>query len=244
VAIARAGTPTTAALTAGAQTLTVSVPAGIVDGNFLLMAAFGIDITADTFTDPAGWTLEDGAQAGTNTRIKVWWRNASGEPASYNVAVGGGSNTKYVVCMAAYSGVNATTPFSAHSIAAETVAQTTHTTNAIVPGSANDWLVSFFGDRSTTSASKNTNWTPTSPAIERAEVNNNTAASSPWCALELNDSNGVVGSTASISHSSTSTISQANALMWIGSLNPAAAAAAYVPYDVPHSPQHQAVLAA
>jgi hypothetical protein len=125
--------------------------------------------------------------------------------------------------------VDTTTPLAASSMKNETAAATAHTTNAITPGSVNDWVVSFFGDRSTTSGSKNTNWSPTAPAVERVEVNNNTAASSPWLALEQNDENGVVGSTASKTHTSTSVISQANAFMWVGSLKPAAAAAAGPP---------------
>lgn len=225
MAIARRGTPTTAAMTAGGTTVTISVPAGVVNGDVMVLVAFGNDSTSDTFADPTGWTAEDLATSGTNTRMKVWWRVAASEPASYAVTVSGGVNTKYVAAMAAYSGVDNTTPFSAHAILAETTAQTAHTTSSITPGSVNDWVVSAFGDRSTTSGSKNTNWTPTSPAAEQADVNNNTAAASPWCALEWNDDNGTVGSTAATTRTSTSTISQANAVMWAGALKPAAAAA-------------------
>jgi hypothetical protein len=220
MAIARVGSPTTAAMTAGATTITVSVPAGVVNGNLLLLCVWGDDATG-VITDPAGWTLDSSA-APASGRGKVYRRIASSEPASYAVTV---TSNKYVAVMAAYSGVNTTTPFSASSMKNEAVAGTSHTTNSVTPGSVNDWLVSFFGDRQTTAANKNTGWAPTAPAVERGEVNNNTAASSPWSALECNDSNGVVGSTSPASHTSTATVSStANAFMWVAALNPAAAA--------------------
>jgi hypothetical protein len=224
VAIARRGTPTTVALTASSTTVTISVPAAAVDGDLLLLSIFGNSATGPSITDPTGWTLLDGpTQAGSTSGplSKVWYRIASSEPASYNITV---STSRWVGVMTAYSGVDTATPFSSHSIKAETVAGTGHTTNSIVPGSIDDWIVSFITDRSTSSATKNTNWTPTSPAVERVEVNNNTSASSPWCNMEQNDENGAVGSTAAKTHTSTSTISQANAILWIGSLKPAAAA--------------------
>jgi hypothetical protein len=96
VAIARVGTPTTTALTASATTVTVSVPAGVADGNLLLMCVWGDDATA-TLTDPAGWTLDSSA-APSSGRGKVWWRVASGEPASYGVTA---TSNKYVAVMAA-----------------------------------------------------------------------------------------------------------------------------------------------
>ncbi len=219
MAIARRGTPTTAARTSSGTTFVLNVPTGVVDGDLLLMCIWG-DGTL-TITDPAGWnTVTGNPVSPTNGRGKVFWRIASSEPASYTITFG---SEKWVGMMMAYSGCDATTPIRASSWKAETVAGTSHTTNSVT-AVQDDWIVSFFMDRSTSSASKNTNWTATSPAIERAEVNNNTAASSPWLNLEGNDSNGVV-TAGSKSNTSVSTISQANAAMWIAAIAPAAGAA-------------------
>lgn len=228
MAIARAGTSTPSSFdSASTTTHTVSVPTGVTDGMCLVMALSG-DGGANsnpTITTPGGWNLLDSAIQGSRQVLGVYWRIAASEPASYSVTT---SSVKAVWMMYAYSGTDTTAPFGAagqHSLKVETVAGTGHTTNSITPQTTNDWILSFFVDRSTTSSSKNTNWTATSPAIERLEQNNNTNGSSAWLALEGNDTNGIVGSTSAQTHSSTSVISTANALLWIGALTPPAAAA-------------------
>lgn len=220
--IARVGTPTTYAMTASGLSATLSLVGGVAIGDFLIFEEVHESTTATSSVSGSTFQLLDRGTDSTTVHKSVFYRFVDGtEPASFTVNFT--ASQKGVGIMSAYSGVDQTNPFSDHSLKAETVTGTGHTTNSITPGSVDDWIVSSFVDRSTSSASKNTNWTPTAPAVERAEVNNSAAASSPWWNLEHNDENAAVGSTAAKTHTSTSTISQNNAMMWIAALNPAAA---------------------
>lgn len=67
---------------AGFSTVVVSVPAGIVDGD--LMILFAECATAQTITTPSGWQVI-GAGDATNRRLQAYSRIASSEPGSYTI---------------------------------------------------------------------------------------------------------------------------------------------------------------
>lgn len=225
MAIARVGTPTSSADLTTTTSHVINVPAGVVDGNFLVLFTA---LTAGSATEPTitltGWTKLDDLGFGSSSGVvafTVWYRTASSEPASYTVT--SSAAAKGPMIMSAYSGVDTSSPWgAAHGIVAAGSATTTHVTPSVTPRNTTDWVLSAFADRSTTSASKNTNWTATSPALERLEANNNSSGSSPWVNLAANDENAAVGSVSPTTHTDVSTISQANAGMWIGSLQQAA----------------------
>lgn len=230
MAIGRRGTPTSAFDTAGTTNhAAVSVPSGVVDGDLLIMV-----IAADnaTITGPGptitlnGWTSLDRQVFGTYTTFQIFYRVASSEPASYGYTTD--VSGKSIAMMEAYSGVDTSSPFgTAHAIAAQSGSSATHTTPSINPRNITDWVISAFVDRSTTVGAKNTDWTPTSPAVERLEANNNSNTNASWRNIALNDENGQVGSTSAKTHTDVSTISQANAAMWIGSLQQASTGVEY-----------------
>jgi hypothetical protein len=212
---ARRGTPTSVADTSSAATRNISVPAGVVDGD-LLICVINVNNASGSAPVPTvtlnGWTQALSIPFSTYSALEVWIREVASEPASYSIATS--PNSKGVAIMMAYSDADTTDPFgTAKAGAAETTAKTAHTTPAITPRNASDWGLSFFVDRSTTSSKKNTGWTPTAPASERLEANNNTAGSAAWVNLEVNDTNGQIGSTNAVTYTSTSSISQANAAM-------------------------------
>ncbi|MER7234022.1 hypothetical protein ABT348_24105 [Streptomyces olivaceus] len=75
-----------------ALSVTVSRPAGTVDGDLLVAVTHGW--TGDTFTPPAGWTLLQQIDDGTGLRSRAFIRVADSEPSSYlwtfdTVGVGG-----------------------------------------------------------------------------------------------------------------------------------------------------------
>lgn len=70
------------AVATGATTLTINRPSGVVDGDFLLMVLSHKG--AGFATLPGGWTLVQ-QDVSSSIRGEVYWKRASGEPASYNV---------------------------------------------------------------------------------------------------------------------------------------------------------------
>lgn len=215
MAIVRRGTPTTAAATTGVTSLAFNVPAGVINGDVMwAWLVFGDAVTNVTLT---GWTLVDSSPA-TTIRGWLYRRVASSEPASYTVTWT--TTTKPVFACAAYSGVDTTTPEDQHGLASETVARTTHTTPSLTPAGTGRWAIAFYGDRSTSSATKNLDWTSDAALTEILDANNNAAASSPWMSACIDDSNGAV-TQAAHSYTATSQISIANAVMALVILKPA-----------------------
>lgn len=217
MAITRRGTPTTNALLAGAQTVSISVPAGVADGDLLLCwAVFGDAITNYAIS---GWTQLE-SPVGTNCRGHLFYRVASSEPSSHSATWT--TNAKCTISMVAYAGVDTGTPIAPaeHASAGETSARTIHTTPSVTPGAADRWAVACFGDRSTNVAAKNTNWGAGAGISEIVDANNNSAATSPWLSQGVSDSNGTV-TQAAHAYTGTSQISQVNAVMALVMLTPA-----------------------
>lgn len=107
-----------ASLTAG-NPLTMSVPGGVVDGDFLLMTIYA-DRSLTTITTPAGWTrltdIEPSRVPSDPLTTGLAWRLASSEPATYDATI---SDT--VTCsgvIVAYENIDQATPFDVTPIAA------------------------------------------------------------------------------------------------------------------------------
>lgn len=116
MAIALRGTPQSGINGAG-NSVSVSVPAGVVNGDLLMAAISGfgsVGATPSAPTTPSGWTkIGEASTSGSNGNINTGWyyRIASSEPANYTLANSGG-DTYIDADIIAFSGVDATTPFN------------------------------------------------------------------------------------------------------------------------------------
>jgi len=92
---------------AGAASITMSVPAGVVNNDLLFMHIAARGGSNMTIATPAGWTPLQNTNATTVTRLATFYRIASSEPASYSVTFGGGTPSQQAVgAITAYYGVN------------------------------------------------------------------------------------------------------------------------------------------
>jgi hypothetical protein len=88
------------------NTLTISKPAGVVDGDLLVFGAITNDPAA-IFATLSGWTQLHSAQPNSQWDHQVFYKVASGEPASY-VWTASGTSPRSCGVMGAVSGARAT----------------------------------------------------------------------------------------------------------------------------------------
>jgi hypothetical protein len=133
--------------------LVVSKPAGVQDGDIVLVAFIG-DAGGGTMTvnaPDASWTTQvDARDAGPGVRLKVFWKVAAGEPATWTFTIAGGAAYYFHAC-AAYSGRSGT-PINAQS-AASRIAQsggvTTFAAPSITPSVDGCDVIGIFGSDDT-----------------------------------------------------------------------------------------------
>ena len=118
-------------------TLTVSKPAGTVDGDLLVVCI--ITPANETISSvPSGWTLITEEQVGANGWNRAYWKIAASEGASWQWTKS--STGGYVhMCVAYKDSAAATVDVSAS--AEQTVANTTVTAPSVVATQANDLLI-------------------------------------------------------------------------------------------------------
>lgn len=173
-----------AASTAGnRQNHTVTVPGSTQPGDLLLLF-FVANSQTPTYSGPSGWT-EVEAQAGDGTVGRAFVRTATAADAGRPVTVVSSGYAKSVISVAAYRGVNATTPVTAAASALQTSSTTTHVTPTVVAPDGNQWLVSYWADKSNATSA----WTLPASVTQRT-----TASGSPSGHISaiLGDSNGPV----------------------------------------------------
>jgi hypothetical protein len=85
----------------------LSVPSGVVDGDFLITAMLTEQGTSTPSITGGGWTsiLTPAANAQGDGRLSIWYRRASGEPASYTLNLGGTYGNSAVGSMTRWKGV-------------------------------------------------------------------------------------------------------------------------------------------
>jgi hypothetical protein len=199
----------------GTTSLVINKPAGVLSGDFMLA---GISINKSSSSDPAitapsGWSLVRSLPDGL-VRTSVYRRTAgSSEPASYTWTIS--SAVRVAGGIAAYSGVNTTTPIQLENGAVEGTTDTTsHTTPTITTTGSATWLVSIFGDRTGTTSST---WTPPSGATERVDVRT-TQGTSPNVSLSIHDQGPVTAGNKA--HTATASVSSKDAAMEIIAIQP------------------------
>jgi hypothetical protein len=132
MAIALRGTPTDAQNATGSS-VSLSVPSGVQNGDFMLLmiVGYGTGGLAGVPQTPSGWTLVGLAPSGAtgnNVNAGLYQRVANNEPASYTISVLGG-DAFINGDMTAWSGVNTSTPFN--------LAETSANGQSTTPTSAN-----------------------------------------------------------------------------------------------------------
>lgn len=136
----------------------------------LLLAAFALrHYTSDVSCDTGGaWTLLVDQQqtngASASSRLKIFYRRASAEPASYSWTITGGSYGGFAAVSISVTDPNPSNLF-ADVQSVDTTSGTTHTAPAATAGSADDFLITFH-ELGTASSFSPTGFTGT----ERADV--------------------------------------------------------------------------
>ena len=97
----------------GGTGITIDVPSGVEDGDFLIMFSHRNDNIGD-FNTPSGWTRQtaiDGvASPGQDRSTGIFTRVADSEPANYLLTHTDGGNEQWSGVILAYRGVDQTTP--------------------------------------------------------------------------------------------------------------------------------------
>lgn len=153
-AITARGTASTAVAN-NATTISLTLPAGVLEGDLLLATV--ATSTGTTITPPAGWTRVSPATGtpvacvnGTNSTIQVWWKVAAvGEAGPYSFNLGGAA-TYGAGGIMAYVGVDSVTPIdSTTNGSCTTGSGTALSATAVTTNSANAWVIGVWGQRST-----------------------------------------------------------------------------------------------
>jgi len=149
-----------AATNGNTATESVTVPTGVTPGNGLLL--FATSAVNSPITGPTGWTLV-GTASNTAMVSSVWSRVAQSGDAGSTISVGFGGSYHGTVQLLAYSGTNATNPVAAEANLLTRVSTTSATTPTVTASAAGDWLVSYWGAKS----SAVTTWTAPGSVIAR-----------------------------------------------------------------------------
>lgn len=129
MAIAQRGTATSAQ---GTSSVTVNIPAGVVNDDQMILL-FGSD--GNTMTTLSGWTLvQNNNTPNTGKRMAVFIRKAASEPASYTINPGAASNTEAMIV--AFSGCDTTTAQDAASSQASAFVSITYNSITTVTDNA------------------------------------------------------------------------------------------------------------
>lgn len=153
----------TTALATNATSVVINTPAGVVDGDLLVLSvgqsAIGRTVTA------TGWTLIRSTQVGFTNIFNTYYLVAASEPASYTI--GFNASTTVAMAIVAYSGGGNNPSLDADSGQANGTASLTVTTPGVTPAHANVLLVwGGLGGHSTGTST----FTPPTGMTERADI--------------------------------------------------------------------------
>ena len=95
------------ALSASANTVTVTKPTGTVDNDIMIAIAYVNDATA-TITAPSGWTLAETNNSPMTAKASLYYKKASSEGASYQFDFS--ATTRVRATIATFTGQDTTTP--------------------------------------------------------------------------------------------------------------------------------------
>ena len=150
-------------------TPTVTVPAGAKVGDRLLMVLSHNSVTRTVAapTGVTGWTQLDSGSASTMASV-AWTKVVQAGDAGRTVVTPLSGTAKYTLTLAAYTGVDATSPGLPFARSTNVTSTATRVTPTVTTP-AGSWAVSYWADRSGTT----TAWTP-SPAVTTRKAACNT----------------------------------------------------------------------
>ncbi len=186
-----------AAITSGTTQASIGAPAGVQPGD-VMIAWLALASPVTGFSFGSGWTPFSWSPVvdGTAYQVFGYYKVATSADAGASYTASWTGNAKGTFAIAAYSGVDNAAPLAGTAALVNNTSSTSLTTPSLASSAATSWAVGLYSIRSTTSTNKNTSWTPDPALTERVDVNNSAAASSPWAAVEIADSNGNVGTSA------------------------------------------------
>jgi hypothetical protein len=176
---------TTASTTGNRQNHTVTIPQAVQPGD-LLVLFFVANSTTPTYTGPAGWT-EIEATAGDGIVGRAYTRIATGSDGGTPVSVASSGFAKDVTTVTAYRGTDPTTPLTDSAILLQTSDTTAHVTPALTSPDGEQWLVSYWADKS----SGTTSWSLPDSVTQRSTAS---GTSGGHISAVAADSNGAVPS--------------------------------------------------
>jgi hypothetical protein len=187
------------AITTAATSAVVDITAAAVGATVYAWVDLGVNTAAAVTA--TGWTSVLNAIEGTSARYALMRRRKTVGDTTFTF--NWTTSTKGVIGWSSYRGVDATTPDENATLATNgSTSRTAVPTSSVSPTSTGRWALTCYGVRTTTVGNKPITWTPDAALVERLDVDNNAAGSSPWCGIQIADSNGTVTNAA---HSYTAT---------------------------------------
>jgi hypothetical protein len=209
------------------SSIAITLPATWQTGDFMVAAIAGGSTALAGVTTPTGWTLLGNVtMSGSGAAIYIGKVATSGDPGStLNIPL---AATQHVsIAIAAWSGVDTTTPVNQKSMVAESVAGTTHT-DPTITSTAAGWVVGGVMDRGSPGS---TSFTAPGGTTKRIEIYDTGGGS---CSIAMADSAANVAAGSVSGGTWTGTLSTATAAMFTIALNPSSTAptsAATTAYD-------------
>lgn len=223
--IAYVGKATAWSTTSENTSYTLNKPAGLASGDLMIASVLFSGIIA-TVNTPSGWTLVrksttsgSGDEHSGQATMCIYKRTAGGsEPNSWTATHSSTAQPKMTQVVAYRNCETAANQFIAENAATKQDSSSI-TTPTITNNNSKAWRISIFGGLTGFAES----WSG-GDVSERSDTNTNLSGF-PDCALQISDSNGMVG-TGSHSRSATSSDSFFSAVAWIGLIKPLASAPA------------------
>lgn len=180
-------------ITSGVTQASIAAPAGVQPGDVMIAwLPLGSPVTGFSFG--SGWTAFSWSPAtdGTAWQAFAYYKVATSADTGASYTASWTGSSKGVFTIADYSGADNAAPLAGTAALVDTNNSNTLSTPLLASSAATSWAVALYALRSTTSANSNNSWTPDPALTQRVNANNSAAASSPWTALSLSDSNGAV----------------------------------------------------
>lgn len=168
-----------------ASVKTITIPAPTVTGDLILVGvATG---TSGHPTTPSGWTLVAGSTQTNGVCTDVYYRVAQAGDSGSTVTFGQSTQTRAIISVGVYSGVDTTSPIAQVQAASETVAGTSHAAGTITTTAAT-WVVRFMFGKDGATAS--TAFTEAANQLMRQSQPGNGFSGTNQISLAMSDSNG------------------------------------------------------
>lgn len=123
---------------AGAGTLSIAMPVGVVDGD-VMIAAIACRGATPTVATPAGWTRIFDQLRGASGMLSTFWKLAASETGPYVFLITGAGTAAQVGAINAYSGVNQKIPVG--SVAGSQGSALSETCPAVRLGGTGFWVL-------------------------------------------------------------------------------------------------------